>query len=401
MGDLRHNGTMGMENTYRMRAAHDELKKSKERVHPVTGDEMELGEHDRTLGQIMQNKQEQDKFLGQFCFQTDPAMSEQVAVELAAGRLLMPDQTAFLEKMRGEYNLRRAEIEKIQEALTPEEIQHIGRLNPDIQQIIGQIGPDKTAELLGREFEGLGLSDTKAFKKLVTQMSLVNSQRTNPHTEDIEREVQEKLGRYGISEEQYWEATQGGTKWQTKQRLELLAENNLRGFKAAVDFLTFNSISRKRGANLYKNFEEQTAVLKECDKHLKAIGAVLQGTLNGDVRLAIQKAMLEGGEIKEKKVEKNVTTIQEYQRVKEESDPSPAAIKSRYEKYEKAELERRKLSIADRSKFRPQLDEIKDSFADAELKRMKEYKPSALFAALFAFLFSSAPKNRDDIKRFL
>src|SRR5665213_1649018 len=156
-----------MDNAYRMRDAHKRMKQSEEMVHPVTDGEMELGEHDRTLSQIMQDKKEQNRFINRFCFEKDPERTKEIVETLAAGTLLTAEQDTFLEKVHGEYNLRRAEIEQIREMLTPEEMQRIAGLDPRIQEVMGKIGPEKTVGLLGKEFEDLAMSDSSAFKKVV------------------------------------------------------------------------------------------------------------------------------------------------------------------------------------------------------------------------------------------
>jgi len=388
-----------MDNAYRMRDAHKRMKQSEEMVHPVTDGEMELGEHDRTLSQIMQDKKEQNRFINRFCFEKDPERTKEIVETLAAGTLLTAEQDTFLEKVHGEYNLRRAEIEQIREMLTPEEMQRIAGLDPRIQEVMGKIGPEKTVGLLGKEFEDLAMSDSSAFKKVVKNMRLVADLRSNPKMAEFNRHVQDTLRNYGIREEKYWEATVSGTTSETQGNLDKLVKEQYGWFKKAVDYVSSGALSHRGGSRLYKNFEGQTEALETGDKYLKAVGKVLQGTLTPGVREAIQKVMMEGGEVKEKKVEDNVTTIEEYKRIKESADLTPASIKSRYERYEKAELAKRKLSIKDRSKFRAVLSDIEDTFCEEETDRndSRKYRASGIFGALLAMLFGPS-RSRKEVK---
>lgn len=388
---LWHNGPMALENFFRMDKVHKRLN-SDELTHPVTDEEMELGEHDRTLAQIMQDKKEQDRFINKFCAEQDEDEAREVTEALAGGNPLTPEQDKFLEKMRVEYNRRRAEAEKVHEML-PKYMERIASLDPRIQEVVGKIGLEKTAELLGHEFENLALEDTRKFNKTVKEMQNLHDLDTSPIIENLNRHVEQTLGKYGIDEEKYWEATREGETWRTQSRLQTLAEENLHGFKYAIDFLTFNSISKRRGRELYKTYGEQSAVLKECDKHMKAIGRVLQGTLNKDLRLAIQKAMLEGGEVKEKKVENNITTFAEYQNAKQDLETR----QSRWQQYKQDEIKR--MNIKDISKQPDALEGIKNRFTELEYQKQKGYRPARMFAVLIALLFGTGTK--DDIKNSL
>lgn len=394
MAALWHNGLMeNMDNMYRMREAHKRMKASEEAVHPVTDEEMELGEHDRTLSQIMQDKKEQDRFINRFCFEKDPDMTKGVVESLAAGTLLTPEQDKFLEKVHGEYNLRRAEIEQVREMLTPEEMQRIADLDPRIQQVMGKIGPEKTVELLGKEFEDLAMSDSAAFKKVVKNLRLTADLRSNEKMGEFDRHVQDTLRRYGIKEEKYWEATTSGRTSETQANLDALVAEQYGWFKKAIDFASGGKLSRRAGTKLYRNFEDQTVALETGDKYLKAVGKVLQGTLTSDVRLAIQKAMMEGGEVKEKKAENNIQTIADYKTVKQDMD----MLQPRWEQFQKDEIKR--LGIKDISRQPDALDGMKDRFSDQEMQKQRQYRASGALGALLAFLFGT--RSRDDIKNSL
>jgi|GEM_PF-1823080 hypothetical protein len=394
---------------YRMRDAHKRMKRSEETAHPVTDEEMDVSEHERTLGDIMQNKKEQDKFLNRFCSDEDPAMTQQITTALESNTLLNPDQDKFLSKMLGRYNLRTAELEQIREMLTPEEMMRIGENDPRIQRVIDKIGPEKAAELFGKEFEELALSDGRQFNKLVKQMRQVHGVESGVGQE-LDEYVRQQLTQFGIREESYWEATKTGMTVETENNLRRLARENLTIFGSAIESLKDRSpfmramFGDSRSIHLMKNFENQTEVLQSLDKYRKAIGRVLQGTLTPEVNMAIQKAMLEGGEVREKKIENNVTSLQDYQGVKNDANPDPDATKARWEKYKPQELARRKiknlgsLSAVDRGRVE---DEMKTDFANKELERRKGYRAGAAFAALLGLLFATGPQTEDEVKNLL
>ena len=390
---------MNMENMYKMRNAHKEMKNAEGTLHPVTGEKMELGEHDRSLADIFQDKKEQDTFLNRFIYNKDPDMGKDIAESLAAGTHLTPEQDKFLEKMRGAYNLRRAEIEKVQELLTPEEIQRVADTDPRIQEIVGKIGAEKAAELLGREFGDLGMSDEKNFKKMVKNMRHIQEIRTSDLAAQLDKDVQGALRSHNISEEKYFEATKSGLTSDTQENLRKLVAEDFGWFRKTIDFVGGGKLSMKGARQVYTNFEEQMAFLKECDKHLKVVGKVLQGTLTPEVRMAMQKYLLEGGDIGEKKEKNDVLTVQDYRQLKENADPDPAVLKSRWDTYKTAELGRR--GIKDITKQPVAAEEIKNAFANKEL-RQRQSKAGGVLAALITLLFSSvAGQSKDDIKSSL
>jgi len=149
------------------------------------------------------------------------------------------------------------------------------------------------------------------------------------------------------------------------------------------------------GRALYANYEEQQRLLAECDVHRQVIGEFLRGTINTDVRLAIQKFLVEGGSIKEKKIENNVSTIVEYRTVKEEFN----TLQPRWETFKAAEIKRRNITnIAGQPAV---LETMKNQFAEAEMRKRAGYKAAGALATLITFMFSSGPNTKDDIKSVL
>ncbi len=389
---------MGMENMYRMRAAHKEMQEEEKTAHPVTEEAMELGEYDRTLAEILGDRDEQDKFLNKFLWAKDPDKAKDIVDSLAENTVLSPEQDKFLEQARVEFNLRSAEIEQVQEML-PAELVHLKDIDPRIAQVIGKVGPDEAAEVLGAEFADLALSDPKVFKKMVGQMRHLREIRTSKEAAQREEDLTHMLAEFGIKEEDYWNATRSsagmtsGVTGETRDQLGKLVFDNYGWFKKTLDVISSGHFSANATRDLVANFEDQQRLLAECDKHMKVVGKVLQGTLTPEVRLMFQKAMTEGGLVKDKKVENNVKTIQDYRQVKNAFEP--ADMQKRWEEYKRAELKRR--NITDITKQPVAAENIKNSFAQKELDQQKGFRAGGILAALIALLFGT----KDDIKNTL
>jgi len=359
---------------------------------------LELGANDRTLQQILQDEHEHDLFVNRFLYDRDPDQAKEIVDALADRTLLTAKHEKFLEKTRVEYNRRRAEVQKVQEMFDEEHIKRIAEVDPRIQEIIGQIGAQKATELIDEQFEELAIADGKTFDKIVKSLQSIKEIHGAEITIGLDRHVKETLQQYGISETKYFEATKPGETFETQRNLSKLVAEQYPWYKKAIDFGGW--LSGRAGEKLYSNFEDQMTFLKECDKHFGAIGKMLQGTLNGDVRLAIQKYMLEGGSIREKSKEDTIRTIEDYRSVKAALDP--AGRPQRWEEYKKAELQRR--NIKDISKQPALQEQIKETFANREFKSQNQnrYKASGVIAALIALLFAAlGPATKKDIKNSL
>ena len=133
--------------------------------------------------------------------------------------------------------------------------------------------------------------------------------------------------------------------------------------------------------------------MDETDGYVKSVGKVLALTLNQDTRLALQKYMVEGGELEDKKEKDGVNTISEYRAAREQMDP--VDVQKRYEQYRDAELKKRNIkNIAAQPHV---LDDIKQKFASQEYKKQGQNKARGLFGILMAMIF----RTEDEIKNSL
>lgn len=384
-----------------MRTLREEAARKIE--HPITGDEVELGEHDRTLGQILGHKEEQELFLNRYLFTRDPVLAQEVTQSLESGTPFSPEQSKKLEKGRKEYNAERKRIELLSELLTADELRNVAQSNQRFAELVGKVGAEEAADLMRTQFQEFALANPSVLKRIEGRFQKINDIGESKRAKRVFRKLDTMLGRYGMSEEEFASATRGSLKDdEKKEALREKAAEQYGWFRTSVDFVTGHALSKRRGRRLFNNFEEQQKLLAECDKHRKVIGNFLQSTITPDIDAAIQKQILEGGSLMKKIEQENTDTIvsvQDYKKMKEESDPSPAAVVARYEAYEKEECKRRK--IADISKQPALRDSLKEEFAKREVAQRRKYKGRGVFGILLMLLFGSTPATKDDIKSLL
>lgn len=390
-----------MDRMYRMRDAHKAARIKAEDVNPITGEEMDI-EHEKSLEQIFRDPEKQDRFLN-YLYSQDDALAKEIAEVLKDGTIFTPAQNVFLEKSRKQFNQRLGEIDAMRESIDDEEIIRIAHTDKRIEEVVGKIGAEKAAELFNKELSELAFKDEKTFKKIIEQLRSVHQLRTSEEARQLSNRVEVELQRFGVSEESYWSATEAGKGIVTQAQLNLLAAENLQGWKKAFDFI--GGFSRRRGATLYKSFEDQTKLLEECDKHLRVVGRVMRGTLNKEVQEAIQKLMLEGGQLETDS--RNVKTIGDYKMLSADQEKGPR--KARFEEY----LARRAPGIRPRpSEHRGRWDpiahlntgekvRIKDEFAREEAGRNTKYKASGVLMALISVLFPNQAAIRSEVDPYL
>ncbi len=384
---------------YRMRDAHETAARKETLKHPVTGEDVELGEHDRSLAEILQDKQEQERFLNKYVFERKPVEAQEIADALAGGTPLDPKQMKLLEAMRESYNLDRKRIELVSELLTGDELRRIASLDPRMKEVVGQVGPEAAAELMRAQLQDFALSDRRSFDRIVRAHKAMHDIGASKEAKNLDRELGALLAKYQIPEQKFFEATRSGAGApETLENLRKLAAEEYGWFRKSVDFVSGNALSHRRGRRLVMNLQEQDALMRQCDTHRAVIGRFLRATLTPDVRMAIQKHLLEGGSLM-KGVEQadtdTVKSVQDYRRIKEEAN----TLTARYAAYEKEECKRRK--ITDISKQPALRDTLKDEFAKREVEARKKYKGRGVFGTLLLLLFGSTPATKDDIKKLL
>ena len=207
-----------------MRDAHEETKQKEILKHPVTGEDIELGEHDRTLADILHDQKEQERFLNKYLFDRKPIQAQEIADSLASGTALDAKQIQLLENTRVAYNLDRKRVELVAELLTSGELQRVAGIDPRIKEIVGQVGAENAAELMRAYVQDFALSDRKSFDKIVRAHKAMHDISTGTEAKDFDARLGALLADYKIPEQSFFEATRPGVHAaQTQENLRKLA----------------------------------------------------------------------------------------------------------------------------------------------------------------------------------
>lgn len=383
-----------MESIDKMRSRHRQTEQEKTIRHPLKDEAMELGEHEKTLAEIFADPHEHDIFVNEYLptIETTKIKAKDIAESLLNGVALTPAQDTFLEKARMSYNFLRASSERMKESITdPVMLERIADADPRVREIIGKIGAENAGTLLSSKLDTLAASEPKVFKKMIENARSAQKLRESDRAAGIEKDLLDTLARFKIPEEKYFDAVEpsmgaasGRIDIATRTELERLAHEQLGLFGKSMDFITNGSVSYWRGKEMEGVFDRQRALLKEYDKHIAVIGKTLRGTINPDMNLAMQKFMLEGGNLAVKDT-RNVITLKDYKTIAEEHTPD--ARKKRLKAYAVAEAKRMSKKFADLSPT--ERGDIKDRFVNQEEALQKSKKGSGLIGALLTLLFPS------------
>ena len=368
-----------------------------EHLHPITGEKTGMEDFDRVGEDIFTDKEAQARFF-KFAEQEDQAMAQSIAESLHGDIVLTKQQNDFFEKTREKYNLRSMEISHMQEHLTPDQLELIARLNPEIASVVGKIGSEKAAELFRREFGHLALTNEAEYKKMMKRLQNLEKLANDKGVQETDRTVGELLTKYNISMDDYEKATASGSATEKQANLHKLIVRDM-GYLKRAGFAVANwtrqsdigwvLIGEESSTKLRMGSDVIQKVLHARDTHLAGIGKVLKATLTPELQLEVQRAMMKGGEVKDQRAESTVMSIQETQNIKSE-------IASRQGRFEE-ELKKRK--IIDRTRQAVDFEKAKEEFATQEFKKQESYKGQGVIAGLLTFLFTL--KTKDDIKNSL
>lgn len=276
-----------MEDAYRMRERHEELKKREKVKHPISGEAVGLGTHDRSLNDIFSDRRgrEADLFLNLYLHKKNPTMAKEIARKRAIEpkpEVLLEAEEKFLEDNRESFNVLRAESDLMRDLLNGEQLIRMKRSDKDVDEIVGMIGADSAAAFLGDQLEELALTAEPRFRRLIDSLKAADEVQSGKVAERNEKRISQYLVKYGITKEQYEEATVEGLAGATPQRLAELTKKQLSGWRSALDFVSFGRVSKWRAGNLYNTLAERERLLEEADGHLGSVIKVLHGTLSRD-----------------------------------------------------------------------------------------------------------------------
>ncbi|TSC63197.1 MAG: hypothetical protein Athens041674_304 [Parcubacteria group bacterium Athens0416_74] len=359
---------------------------------PLTGEQMELGEHAKSQEDIWQDPEEQAKFL-QFLGAKDSRKAKPVIDALENKRLLTESQQTYIDESVRGYNTRRAEMGRLEQIFTPDYVRDIAETDKSVGLMVKQIGLERAHELLRGQLEKLSLDDAKSYSKLVKSMSEERTLSEGGWARSVDAKVSTALEKTGIPESELGRYVtksinlSSGFDSGEKTMIERTARESMNTLMKVADIVSGSAISHRRARTLIESFQHQRDVLQQSNLHLADIAKVLKASITPEIRQEMQRVMMEGGEMKGMP-ETNVNTIQELRAAREEFEEG--AVKKRFGEALKAESKRLKkkslsaYSPAEKSAFI-------DSFVDTEVTLQKKKIGRGIFTALLNIFLKSKP----------
>ncbi len=357
---------------------------------------------DRTVPQIKSNPRLYDLFLNTHLDQLDRAQ----ATDLVHALIEQPpqqwtqEQNEFLERARVSFNRQMAMVEFAREKITGPEITRMAGRDPRIQEIIGQTRDlPQAVRVLHSQLDHLALSDPRAFGELMRNIQAAENLRTGAAARENDERVRNTLGKYGITEEQYEAAVGLGRTEdmtgrrisdETRARLRQLARDQMGAFAATANFFSFGLLKVARAKNIATDYARERALMRRRDAYMQEVGVTLRGTLDPDMRIAIQEAIRTGRDpevVLNERDDRNVKTIDDYQRVRTEARGEYAddAIKGRFS--QKLEAYALQVGAAPEDFTPAQEQAFNTEFMASERQRQSQHKGRGLLQALLALLF--------------
>lgn len=359
---------------------------------PLSGEQMELGEYAKSQEDIWQDPEEQAKFL-QFLGAKDSRKAKPIIDALENKRLLTESQQTYVDESVKGYNIRSAEMGRLEQIFTPDYVRDIADTDKSVGLMVKQIGLERAHDFLKSRLDTLSREDAKAYSKLVKSMSEERTLSEGGWTTYVNNKVTHTLERIGIAQEDMggYVASSlnmtAGFDSAARTRLESAARENMNIFMKITDSIGAKKISRGRAESFIDSFEKQRDLLQKSNLHLADIAKVLKASITPEMRQEMQRVMMEGGEMRGMP-ETNVNTIQDLRAAREEFEEG--AVKKRFGEALKAESKRLKkkslsaYSPAEKSAFI-------DSFVDSEVTLQKKKVGKGIFTALLNLFLKSKP----------
>ncbi len=382
---------MGLESFYKRRDKSAEIDRQKTIVNPVSGEGMDAPP-ETTVGEIMGDADQQKLFVNTFLARENEKFAKEFAKKNADGKLLTAAEDKELERLRKKFIKEMSEVQSVKEYLTPEHFKRIAEVDPRIAEVVGKIGHEKAEDLMEAELTELMVTDPAKFRKMRNALKSFHDLDHSPRVARVEADIRKSQAKIGMSEDEFLAATKLGSPTAVEKRFHELAHERLPLLGRALNFGGW--INKRSVQELSRHYASQEAIMQDADKHMKAVGSVLQATLNPEMRLRIQKLAMEG--ILEEKVPDTINTIEDYRAVKHEN--SPMAMQTAFDEIKAAEAAKNQITNWADPTNAARLDSLKDSFAKSAYEKQKKQKTSGLYAILLRVLFG---KSSDDIKNKL
>ncbi len=400
---------MKMRDAYEMRERKLEQKRKEKVRHPLSGEPVGLGSHDKSLHDIFEDRREAELLL-LYLHKRNPRMAKEIAKRRAEqpAAVLTEAQEKFLEESREPFNILRAQSDLLKEILSPERLKHMSRADKDIDEVIGMIGEAGAAAFLADHIGETAVQDEARFGRIIESLKAAHEIQNSKEAEYRERRILGLLQKYNVSKEGFEDATIDGSTYEGREKLAQMAGTQLTGWRKALDFVTFGKVADWRAGKLQEAYEAREALLNEADEHLAPVIKVLRATLmSEDVRRAYQNIGFGEGVMETPKY--TVATIKDFQRLKKDFDLDKAAADfKRYRAEEAKKFPAKKVKVTnnkgkqvDQNQARfwdsngqtnledPQKQKIVDTFLSNKKAKREEESARGLMKLLVDDLFAN------------
>jgi len=288
--------TMSLIDTYK--TEQDRLEKEEKKKAGIP----EEPEDTLTVKEILNNKEDSALF-GDMLEHDGGSTNKDLMARLVSGKMEAAD-IEELSKFRGQFSEKMRAAESVRGELTPELAQEIAKNNPDIQKMIGLVGPEGIVKAVQETIKKMAVTDPEQFKKISKSVETMKSFRDGD-LKKLDDSVKEKCKKEGINADEFMKALaieDGGDRMKALNDLvkKQWDKNGWGKLKRAVDWLTTGALSSGKVNRLEDSKIDIDTAFAELAKYKKEIGSVLGASINGNKDLieALNREMV--GEPKKK-----------------------------------------------------------------------------------------------------
>ncbi|MEK7099462.1 MAG: hypothetical protein AAB916_03000 [Patescibacteria group bacterium] len=244
-------------------------------------------------------------------------MLEQEGQEALAKKLFfgegefVTEDFELMEQYRGQFAEKLERSERVKEMITPELVEEMGALHPDLGNILKAAGSRDISRLVGNYLETLIFRDPAAFDYIYDGVENLNKKFEAQRVKD--EELMEKLEAAGITEDEYAEILKKNQShgMRVKEIHDLLEEREgragilekIRDWRGNKRDARLLAAAKELGGEATKRDIDR--LLKDVNEETANLGTVLTATLMGNTELNKSVGMILRGETPPK-IEANV-----------------------------------------------------------------------------------------------
>lgn len=185
---------------------------------------------------------------------------------------LNPGDMILLEKRRGEAVKRFESVENTEKFVTEENILSLGKLNPDFQNIINLVGPDKAIDVIKNELSGIAFTDNARYINIEKAINKLNKFNETKY-KDLDDEVAQISKESGIKDSVYIKLLAIENKDEREKSIRKEIRNTYGIISLGMDWMTGQS--KITAAELATKRNDILKVRNELERNIKNIGKLL------------------------------------------------------------------------------------------------------------------------------